>query len=91
MAQNKKILLSLSETLVEEVDALAAKSGISRTDFIRTATAAYVAQEHKRLLREQLKEGYTQMGSINLALAEMCFEADTAAWEKSEEKLSECE
>ncbi len=91
MAQNKKILLSLSEALAEEVDALAAQSGVSRTDLIRTATATYVAQEKRRYLREQLKEGYVQMGDINLALAEMCFEADTAAWEKSEENLSECE
>lgn len=91
MAQNKKILLNLSAEMVETLDALAASDGISRTDLIRQALGLYVEQAEKQKLREQLKAGYMQMGEINLSLAEMCFEADTAAWEKGEEKLSECE
>jgi len=91
MVQNKKILLSLSDTLLEDIDALASEQGISRSDFIRTAAAEYVKKEKQHRLREALKQGYQEMGEINLSLAEMCCGADTEAWEASEEKLSECE
>lgn len=91
MAQNKKILLNLSEGTVSSLDALAAENGVSRTDLIRRAVTEYVEQAEKQKLRAQLKDGYVQMGEINLSLAEMCFEADTAAWEKGEENLAESE
>ena len=38
-----------------------------------------------------LKKGYIEMGSINLSLAEMCFEAEGEALRLCEEKLTECE
>ena len=38
-----------------------------------------------------LKNGYKEMGSINLSLAEMCFEAESEALRLCEEKLTECE
>ena len=91
MVQNKKILLSMSDALLEDVDQLARKEGISRSDLIRTAVAAYVKQEKQHTIREALKRGYQEMGQINLSLAELCCEADTEAWETSEENLSESE
>ncbi len=38
-----------------------------------------------------LKRGYMEMASLNLSLAEMCFEADNEALSVCEEKLTECE
>ena len=38
-----------------------------------------------------LKNGYIEMGSINLSLAEMCFEAESESLRLCEEKLTECE
>ncbi|MBQ4159301.1 MAG: ribbon-helix-helix protein, CopG family [Clostridia bacterium] len=87
MTKNKKILLSLPEELVGELDAFAVQDGVSRSNLIRTVLAAYVTEQKKA----QLKNGYVQMGDINLSLAEMCFEADTAVWKACEEKLAECE
>lgn len=42
-------------------------------------------------LERKLKKGYKEMGSINLSLAEMCFDADSEELRQCEEKLTECE
>ena len=47
---------------------------------------------YKRFKREKLlKQGYKEMASLNLTLAQMCFEADSEALSVCEEKLTECE
>ena len=47
---------------------------------------------HKRFKRKNLlKQGYKEMASLNLTLAQMCFEADDEALSVCEEKLTECE
>lgn len=38
-----------------------------------------------------LKQGYKEMASLNLTLAQVCFEADNEALSVCEEKLTECE
>ncbi len=46
----------------------------------------------KKIKREKLlKQGYKKTASLNLTLAEMCFEADNEALSCCEEKLTECE
>ena len=42
-------------------------------------------------MERKLRKGYKEMGSINLSLAEMCFDADSDALRLCEEKLTECE
>ena len=43
------------------------------------------------LKNNTLKKGYREMASLNLTLAQMCFEADNEALSCLEEKLTECE
>lgn len=51
-----------------------------------------LSQVSNKLNREKLlKQGYKKMASLNLTLAEMCFEADNEALSVCEEKLTECE
>ena len=46
----------------------------------------------KRVLRDNsLKQGYKEMASLNLSLAQMCFDADNQSLSCCEEKLTECE
>ena len=46
----------------------------------------------ERFLRgNSLKQGYKEMASLNLTLAQMCFDADNQALSCCEEKLTECE
>lgn len=47
---------------------------------------------YKNFLKNNtLKQGYKEMASLNLTLAQMCFEADNDALSCYEEKLTECE
>ena len=53
---------------------------------------APIQKMRKRYERDnQLKQGYKEMTSLNLTLAQMCFEADNEALYCCEEKLTECE
>ena len=47
---------------------------------------------YNRYLREEsLKQGYKEMASLNLTLAQMCLTQDNEALYVCEEKLTECE
>ena len=47
---------------------------------------------YKNFLKNNtLKQGYKEMASLNLTLAQMCFDADNQALSCYEEKLTECE
>ena len=91
MPQLKKILLTLPNTLLEEVDALALQENTNRSEFIREAMKYYIKYKKNLEIKERLKKGYQEMGEMNLAIAEMCFEADNKQLDGYEEKLAECE
>ena len=86
---NKKILISLPDSLLEDIDN--ARDGLSRSEFIRKA----VNKEIKALLRlkkeKKLEQGYIAMGDINLSLAEDGILADNEQFLTYEQKLSESE
>ena len=47
---------------------------------------------YNRFLRDKsLKQGYEEMASLNLTLAQMCLTQDNEALYVCEEKLTECE
>jgi len=91
VAESKRILVSLPNTLLDEVDAFVNRSGISRSELIREAMREYVSHRKKKEIEEQLKQGYMLMSDINLEWAKMCFDADNGLHLVYEEKLSECE
>jgi len=90
LPQLKKILFSLPDPLLKKLDAIAKKKGVSRTRVLRDAAEDLVKKEEKKL-RQELKTGYTEMGKLNLKLAEICFDADQESLDRYEEKLAECE
>ena len=91
MAELKKILVSLPDTLLEEVNTYVSESGLSRSELIREAMKEYISHRKKMEIRERLKKGYELMSAINLEWAEACFEADCQVQFSYEEKLSESE
>ena len=91
MAQLKKIIISLPDTLLEEVDSIANIENINRSEFVRNAMKLYIKEKKKIELYEKMKKGYIEMAGINAQIAEMWFDADNEILQKYEEKLSECE
>lgn len=91
LGQQKKILISLPETLLHEVDKLADLQNVNRSECIREAMKMYIGEKRKAKIQALMKKGYMEMSEINLEWAEKCFEADCDLQQSYEEKLAECE
>jgi CopG family transcriptional regulator/antitoxin EndoAI len=86
----KRIMISIPESLLKEVDGLASMEKRNRSEFIREAMRLYISERKRRTLREQMKKGYQEMANINLALALESYELETEVQTYYDEKLAEC-
>ncbi len=91
MAETKKILISLPNSLLKEVDSIASIQKINRSEFVRQAMKLYIREKKKLEMRDNMKKGYRDMAEINLKLAEICVEADNEIQKNYEDRLAECE
>lgn len=90
MASNKKIVVSLPESLLEEFEeVMNCKTTTSRNQFIREAVISYI-REHKRAdFKELMKKGYEEMAEINSEIAECGVSCDCSELAKYEAVLAE--
>lgn len=91
MSQDKKILISIPDSLLQEVDAMVSHEKSSRSRLVSNALTLYIKEKKKTLLRRQMRKGYREMAEINLNLAEICFPADSTEEYCAEEILAECD
>lgn len=91
MSQLKKVLITVPDTLLKQVDMLASDEKVNRSEFVREAMKMYIKEKKKISVREQLKRGYKEMAQINISMSQMCFEAENEAFSLAEEKIAECE
>jgi CopG family transcriptional regulator/antitoxin EndoAI len=90
LSRVKRIMISIPENLLKEVDGLASKEKRNRSEFIREAMKLYISEQNRRRLREQMKKGYQEMAHINLGLAMENYDVENEVQEYYEEKLAEC-
>ena len=62
-------MISLPQSLLEEIDGLLELERRNRSEFIREAMRDYIAERKRRGVREAMKRGYQEMAQLNLALA----------------------
>lgn len=91
MAELRKILISLPDNLLKEVDDIVSVEKINRSEFVREAMKLYIREIRRIEMRDSMKKGYQEMAEINIKLAEMCVEADSDQQKKYEERLGELE
>ncbi len=91
MSQLKKVLITIPEPLLEEIDQVCSNEKSNRSEFVREAMRCYLAEKRKLSLREQLKRGYQEMADINLDIAGVYFDLEEEQYSRYEEKLAECE
>jgi len=89
LAQNKRIVVSVPNKLLQEVDQVVQEGNGNRSQFIREAVQMYILHRKRTVLREQLKKGYQTMASLNLRLAEEG--ADEMLLDHYERQLAEAE
>jgi CopG family transcriptional regulator/antitoxin EndoAI len=91
VAELKKILVSLPDTLLREVDEIVAIEKKNRSEFIREAMKLYIRERQRLEIREKMKKGYEEMAKINAELTEMGLKSDVVSLEVYEAILAECE
>ncbi len=87
MAEQKKILVSLPESFLAEIDACARMELVSRSELVRRALQNYLEMRRRETIRHRMETGYAEMGEINLEIARACFYADTETMLSYEENL----
>ena len=91
MSQLKKVLITVPDALLKEVDSLAGKEAISRSELVLKAVKLYLSEKENMRKADRMKKGYQEMAEINAELAELCLNAEAEALSAYEEKLAECE
>lgn len=90
MAGLKKILISIPDSLLQEIDTVVSIEKTNRSKFVREAMRVYLREKRKMEIRDRLRKGYEEMAEINMMLSEMCFEADNSQQEEYEQRLGRC-
>jgi len=92
MAETKRIMVYVPDKLLEEVDYIVKLENGNRSEFIREAMKLYLRERKRMEIRESMKNGYRDMGAINVVLAEMGMDIDFSSLECYETHLAaECE
>lgn len=89
LAQLKEFVISLPDSIIEEVDNLAISRQIDRSEVAAQAIRLYLREQKKR--ERVMRLGYAQMAEINLEYANTCLAADNETLNWCEEKLAESE
>ncbi|CAA7600695.1 Ribbon-helix-helix protein, CopG [Acididesulfobacillus acetoxydans] len=90
MAESKRIMISLPESLLAEVDGIVTLEKRNRSEFIREAINSVLHERRRRGIREQMRRGYQEMAQLNLAIAKELFSTEQEALEDFERTIVEC-
>lgn len=69
MPASKRIIITVPEKLLCEVDDITMLECKNRSELVREAIRFYLGERKKKLVLEQMKKGYLEMAEINLSLA----------------------
>jgi CopG family transcriptional regulator/antitoxin EndoAI len=66
----KKIIVSLPETLLQQIDCIMKEEEKNRSELVREALALFLKERKIERIRREMAEGYREMGMLNLNLSE---------------------
>lgn len=69
MPSSKRIIITIPENLLGEVDDIKFVECKNRSEIFREAIRFYLRERKKKLIIEQMKKGYLEMAEINLNIA----------------------
>jgi len=88
MAQAKRIMVSLPDSLLQEVDGIVRREQGNRSAFVREAMILLIKERQRRAeLEKKWRSGYEKMAVINRKLAEDGLEQDFQDLGKYEDYL----
>ncbi|MGD8399965.1 MAG: CopG family transcriptional regulator [Bacillota bacterium] len=87
MAQAKRIMISMPDTLLQEVDGVVNRETGNRSEFIREAVKMLLAERQRLGKLDWYRIGYEQVGGLNRKLAEEGLAVDCGDLENYEDYL----
>lgn len=87
----EKIMFTLPDSLISEVDYIVEMENSNREDFASAAFQFYITQKKKIDFKEHMIKGYKEMGQINLSLAELGMTNEVSSDENSEGMIAQGE
>jgi CopG family transcriptional regulator/antitoxin EndoAI len=88
LAETRRIVVCLPESIIEEVDDIVSTEKKDRSDFIKEAIYTVLLERRKAGIREQMRQGYVEMAQINLSLAKDLCQAEEEATLCYERKMA---
>lgn len=88
MPKTKRVMISLPQTLLNEVDGIVSSEKKNRSEFIREAMRLYILERKKKEIRKKMQAGYREMAQINLSLANEAVEVENEANRLLEEMVT---
>lgn len=79
MSANKRVVVYVPQGLLEELDGVAVKEHLNRSEAIREALEMYVTEQRKEDIRTSLQQGYVEMARLNLRIASEAFPLEEEA------------
>lgn len=90
MAESKRIMISLPESLLAEVDGIVTLEKRNRSEFIREAINSILLERRKQGIREQMRRGYLEMAQLNLSICKDLYLTEQEVVHYYEETIMEC-
>jgi CopG family transcriptional regulator/antitoxin EndoAI len=87
VAECKRIMISLPESLLAEVDGIISVEKRNRSEFIREALNSILHERRKKGIYEQMRKGYLEMAQLNLSIARELFYTEQEAQKYYEEVM----
>jgi CopG family transcriptional regulator/antitoxin EndoAI len=69
MLSARKIMITLAESLLSEVDEVKREECKNRSQLINEALCSYLGERNRQRVRYQLAQGYVEMAEINLLMS----------------------
>lgn len=91
MADLKRIMISIPNSLLQEVDGIIAMEKLSRSQFVREAMRLCIEERKRKAVRDMMRKGYQEMAVINLSLAEEGLLADADVFDMTPSLIAERE
>ncbi len=70
LSVSRRVVVRLPHHLVDALDQVASGEGRNRSEVIRESVEFYLAEQRRQKIRQELIQGYQEMGFLNSALAE---------------------
>lgn len=83
MAETRRVMISVPDNLLQELDRIVKSDKLNRSQLIREAVKLYIGERYKKqrstINKEHMQRGYVEMSDINLSLANEALNAENEA------------